>query len=575
MRIIKLLFQISKERIFFIALSILIGVLTILSSIGMMTTSSLLISKAALHNEVLALMTLIVGVRFFGISRGVLRYFERIFSHDVTLKILSKIRAWTYKKFNENYFENSKRFYSGDIYTRLVNDIDLLKDFYLRGIYPFIIAVITGILTTSFLCFFNKALAFLFLSFYIITGFIMPIFLYRFNKKNIKYETDLKKQVNKLLIDILNGSLEITIYSLEDMFLSKLNGIFEKYLKIKHKKNIVDSIGDSTNSFFITILTAFSLLLNASIVAKGEMSALWYAAVPLIIITSFEAIIPMSNVFYIIFDGMNAGEDIYSLKAEKSQDKKAFIEKIKNIDISVKKLTVMDKEKRDYILKNISFEVPAGKKLAIVGESGSGKTSILKSLAGFLKYDSGKINVGGLLHSKIDINALRRIFTYVEQEPYMFNTSLLENLLISNIEADLESILKALDSVELKKLIEDLPEKIDTEIEELGMNFSGGEIRRLAIVRALLKPCKVVLLDEPTANLDTRIEKKVISYILNEIRGKSCIWVTHRLIEMDKMDEIIVLSKGEIVERGTHSELIKMESYYYKLWTAQQEFIGE
>lgn len=575
MRILKVMNYLMKKHVFFVVLALLMGVFTIFSNVGMLSASSVLISRAALHPDVLDLMVLIVAVRFFGISRGVFRYLERIFSHDTTFRILSSMRRWFYKNFNENYSENNKNYKTGDIYTKLVNDVDTLKEFFLRGIYPLIIAVLTGIVTFAYISYFNKTASLFYLLIYIVSGFIIPIILFKFSRGYIERESEIKKELNLLIIDIVKGIVEASTFSLKEQFTLRFNRLTFEYSAIQKRKNLIAVIGDSLYSLSVSIVMAAALLILAPAVSFGTLDGIYYAMIPLAAMASFEALIPMPNILYKFKEANNAGTNIFSVIDSGGHSETVGNKTSGEFDLVVKNLEVYEEHAKSPIIKDISFELPYGKKIAIVGTSGSGKSSVLRTLLGFMKYKAGEIQLGGLPYSKIDKEQLRKDFTYVDQTPFLFSTSIRENLLIANTEVSEEDMIKELKDMQLEQFIRELPDGLNAMLREFGSNYSGGEKQRLVLTRAMLKKSKIVLLDEPTASLDIELERKIIDKIHEDIKNKSCIWVTHRLVSMEKFHEILVMSKGEIIERGTHDELINMKGSYYRLWNIQQQYITE
>lgn len=571
MRILKVMNSLMKKHLFFVILSLLMGLLTIMSNVGMLSTSSVLISRAALHPDVLDLMVLIVAVRFFGISRGIFRYLERIFSHDTTFRILSGIRGWFYKNFNDNYSENNKNFKTGDIYTKVVNDVDTLKELFLRAIYPLITAVLTGIVTSLFILYFSKAAAIIYILVYTISGFILPAVLFNFSKGYIEREAFIKKELNIAIIDSVKGVLEAALFSMRDKFTEDFTALSREYLKMQKKKNVITAIGDNIYSLSASIIMALTLLITAPLIEKGALQGIYYAMLPLAIMASFEALIPMPNLLYKFREASNAGTNIFSIIDNgEPKEVKGSIE-ISNYNLCVNNLSVREEGESSEILKDISFNLPYGKKLAIVGASGSGKSTLLRTMLGFMKYCSGDINLGDVSYKAMDKEEIRKYFTYVDQNPYLFNTTIRENLLIANSASNEENINNKLSDFSVKELTDELPDGINTIVGQFGLNFSGGEKQRLVLARAMLKESKIVLLDEPTASLDVNLERTVIAAIQSEIADKSCIWVTHRLVAMDKMDEILVMDKGRVAERGTHKELINKKGIYFKLWSIQQQ----
>lgn len=572
MRIFKVMNLLMKKQFFLIVLSIAMGVFTILANIGLISSSAVLLSRAALHPDVLDLMVLIVIVRFFGISRGVFRYVERVISHNTTLKMLSGIRRWFYKNFNDFYSENNITFKTGDIYSKIVSDVDVLKDFYLRGFYPLIIAILTGIITAIFISYFSARISIIYVGFYIFSGFILPVILFRLNERFSKRCSELKNNINLILIDILKGIVEVQIYNLKDEFTQKFRRLSKELSQIQKKQNIINILVDNINSILLSVLVVLTLLVTAQIVGKGGLAGIYYAMIPLTIMASFEALIPMPLVIYKFNDTYNSGKNIFSIIDSNINNVKSLDEKIiTNFNISVKNLSIYDGE--HYIIKNLSLELPYKKKIAIVGPSGSGKSSLLKALLGFIKYEKGSIQIGGKCYKDLRIEDIRQVFTYVDQNPYTFNTTIKENLLIANTKASLSEINKVLGKVQILDLIKELPDGIETMIGQYGYNLSGGEIKRLIIARALLKKSEIILLDEPTASLDIKTEKKVVEELHHLIKDKSCIWVTHRLVNMELMDEIIVIDKAIVVERGTHLQLLNIKGLYYSLWNMQKQYL--
>ncbi|MDP4090548.1 MAG: thiol reductant ABC exporter subunit CydC [Bacillota bacterium] len=573
MKIFKIMSSLMKKQSASILLSMLMGLLTIVSSIGMLSASSVLISRAALHPDVLDLMVLIVAVRFFSISRGIFRYLERLLSHNATFKLLSQIRRWFFKGFNDSYSENNKEFRTGDIYTRLVNDVDSLKEFYLRGIYPLVTAVLTGILTSIFLSFFSTGLSLIYLLFYIFSGFILPVVLFMANRNLIKEEQNIRKELNLTLIDMLKGITEIYVYSFKDAFLKKYNRLKGSFSAVQRKKNLLLLLGDNIYSFFVALLIAVFMVICTPMVSEGRLSGIYYAMLPLAIIASFEALIPMPNILYRFGEANNAGKSIFSIIQSGSPSVSGKSHAVTRHGLFIKGLCVREPDSERYIIRDFSLDLPYGKKVAIVGISGSGKTTFLKTLEGFMKYHKGNINLDGTDYAGIDIEEIRKNFTYIDQNPYFFNTTVRENLLIADPHIDEEKFKEAVEKAKISEVIDALPEGMDTQLGQQGFRISGGEIQRLAIARALIKSSPIILLDEPTASLDVTLEAEVINSLHEAIGDRSCIWVTHRLVGMDRMNEIILMNNGEVLERGTHLQLLDKKGLYYKLWSIQQGLI--
>jgi ATP-binding cassette subfamily C protein CydC len=218
-----------------------------------------------------------------------------------------------------------------------------------------------------------------------------------------------------------------------------------------------------------------------------------------------------------------------------------------------------------------SIALDPGKRLAIVGPSGSGKTTLFNLLLRFWNFRDGEITLGGQDIRSFDPEALRSQFAVVSQHTHLFNASLRENLLVAKPDATQAEIMQAAQAAQIYELAETLPDGFDTYIGEQGLLLSGGERQRIAIARALLKDAPIWLLDEPTASLDPLTALAVLESIHQLMHSRSMLLITHRLVGMDQMDEILVLRAGEIIERGKHAELLAKSGYYRRMWNLQHQ----
>jgi ABC-type multidrug transport system fused ATPase/permease subunit len=221
----------------------------------------------------------------------------------------------------------------------------------------------------------------------------------------------------------------------------------------------------------------------------------------------------------------------------------------------------------------VTFDLQPGTSLAIVGPSGAGKSTIANLLFRFWEYELGEIRLGGESLKSLNQDEVRKRFALVSQNSYFFNASIRENLRLARPKITQEEMEAAAQTAQIHDFIMSLPKGYDTMIGEQGLRLSGGERQRLAIARALLKDAPILILDEPTANLDSITEKQVLETLFAVMKQKTSLLITHRLIGLENMDEIIVLDHGRIVERGRHDELLKSEGVYRRLWDLQNRML--
>ncbi|HSG42316.1 MAG TPA: ATP-binding cassette domain-containing protein, partial [Anaerolineales bacterium] len=224
-------------------------------------------------------------------------------------------------------------------------------------------------------------------------------------------------------------------------------------------------------------------------------------------------------------------------------------------------------------LENINLTIKAGQYIAIVGSSGTGKSTIANLLFRFWEYESGEISLGGESLKSLNQDEIRKRCALVSQNSYFFNTSIRENLRVARPKVTPEKMEEAARSAQIHEFIAGLPKGYDTFIGEHGLRLSGGERQRLAIARALLKDAPILILDEPTANLDTVTEKQVLDVLFKIMQDRASLLITHRLVGLESVDEVLVMSNGQIVERGGHDKLINNQGIYQHLWNLQNRIL--
>lgn len=261
--------------------------------------------------------------------------------------------------------------------------------------------------------------------------------------------------------------------------------------------------------------------------------------------------------------------EILDLEAEKlvDEDKKINPKTLLG-DIEFKKVDFRYGT-RKLVLKDINMKIKPGEKVALVGESGSGKTTIAKLLMNFYDVTKGEVLVNSYNIKDINKDALRDRISYISQDSFFFSGTIKENLEFANPEVSYEDIIEACKKAQIHDYINSTQTRYDTLLEEKGANLSGGQRQRLAMARALLKKPEILIMDEATSNLDTITEKAIENTIEECTKNVTTIIIAHRLSTIMRCDRIYVMDKGEIIEEGTHEELIKLKGYYYRLWTSQ------
>lgn len=574
-RLFNLLFEKNKRLSIVV---ILISIATIMSSVGLISLSAFIISYCALHPSISDIMVAVVGVRFFGISRGIFRYLERLISHDTTFKLLSHLRAWLYNKVESADMDVYMQMDKEDVFTRIIDDIDNLQDFYLRTFNPFIVSLIIGLLGCILLYFFGKMISVGFFLMYIFTIIFVPLIIWNYTKGMHK-EMILKISGIKVkLLDLISGIADLFANSAMMNWKDNIDLQLKDLYSIQNKLAIWQSISNNLILFLTNITMVICLVIAALIIRKNNFNGVTLAVVALATIALFEAVSQIPLMFqrleqsktsadriFEMADNCIARADINSNCIEFNQTSECI--ELVNVDF---KYPTSDK----VLLKNISFKLNKGKKIAIVGHSGVGKSTLSYILLNWLKAQVGSVKLDGYSLDSLSQEKIEEQFSVVSQQIYFFNASIKSNLLIANSNATQEEIEKVMKICGMEEFINSLPEGYETELGENGMKISGGQRQRLGIARALLKNGSFLIMDEVTAGMDMLLEKEFLQGLYKNINDKGIIMITHRLVSMESMDEILVLDRGSIVERGTHQELIDKSGLYFKMYELQQQYLS-
>jgi ATP-binding cassette subfamily C protein CydC len=311
-------------------------------------------------------------------------------------------------------------------------------------------------------------------------------------------------------------------------------------------------------------------------VTAGNIKGVMLGTFTLMTLASFEAVIPLPLAAQMWNASRQAAKRLFEVVDAEPAVKENI--RYSNADIGSSNIEFSNivfsyPNQTTPALQNMSFRVAQGKSVAIVGPSGAGKSTIANLLLRFWDYESGEITLGGNSLKALDPDEIRKRIALVSQNSYFFNTSIRENLRLARRRVSQEEIESAAQSAQIDKFVMNLPQGYDTLIGEQGLRLSGGERQRLGIARALLKDAPVLLFDEPTANLDPLTEKQILETLFETIKGKTGILITHRLIGLDNVDEILVINEGKIVERGRHSELLAKTGLYRRLWDLQNQIL--
>jgi thiol reductant ABC exporter CydC subunit len=543
-----------------VSLAVLLQVLTIASGVGLMGTSAWLLSKAALHPSIAALQVAIVGVRAFGVSRAVLRYGERLSSHDVTLRLLARLRMALFRALVPLAPARLLTRHGGDLLGRAVEDVATLEGLYVRILGPSLSAIGIAVLAALLLWSFSGALPLAAVLGLALGGILAPRLSSRLGEGPGGRLVALRGELSARVVDGVRGTGDLLAFGREGDHASAVAEIGRAAAGEQSSLAKASALGGSLAILAADLTTIAVLALGVFAIGAGRLDGVHLATVALLTLASFEAVAPLPLAWHNLGAVREASRRLFDLMdappavAEASHAAPAPVTGAPLVEVRDLRFAYPGEPRP--ALDGLSLRLDPGRRIAIVGPSGSGKSTLVHLLLRFWDAPSGSILLQGHDLAEWPCDHARARMAFAAQRAHVFTGSLLENLLLARPSASPDDLQAVLRAVRLEALVERLPRGLDAWVGEAGQRLSGGERQRLALARALLRPAPILLLDEPTAHLDALTEREVLAEIVRAGEGRATLLVTHRLVSLDAFDEVLVLAGGRVTERGRAMELL-------------------
>jgi thiol reductant ABC exporter CydC subunit len=569
------------------ALAALLGFATIASSIGLIATSAYLISIAALMPSIAALQVAIVGVRFFGIARGLLRYAERYVAHAATFRLLTRLRVWFYTAIEPLAPGGLLRERSGDLLTRVIADIETLEQFYLRAVAPPIVALLVAALACGLLAWFNVWLGVALLLALGLAGIGLPLLTLRLSRQPGAQIVAARAELSAALVDGVQGAADLLAFGRTAQYQAEVTRHSAVLGRAQERMAAIRGMHGALAGLLATLAGLAVLALGIPLVRAAQLDGVYLALIALTATAAFEAVTPLSQATQHLSSSVASARRLFAL-ADRPPPVQAPVKPSPlplHVGIEVRDLTFAypstenqapraDMEHADLgsgclVLDRVSFSLPPGQRMAIIGASGAGKSTLIQLLLRFWEYEHGQIWLGGHELRCYRAEDVRQLISVVAQDTHLFNGTIRENLLVARPDARDDELVAAAEQAQFHAFIQGLPQGYNTWIGEQGLRLSGGERQRLALARAALKDAPILILDEPTAHLDAHTEQELLRSLGPLMDRRTTLLITHRLVGLETMDAILVLDRGRIVEQGRHHDLLLLGGHYWRMWERQ------
>ena len=540
------LIKILKPLVPIMFITITFGVLGYLAAILITTFSGVAISESLGFKTGIEVKTALMLVIVCAVSRGFLRYIEQYSGHYIAFKILSILRDKVYKKLRKLAPAKLESKDKGNLISIITSDIELLEVFYAHTIAPIFIAIITSLIITFILYKINIYFGIIGLVFFLIVGYFIPVLSSKYSSESgVEYRNTFGK-TNSYLLDSLRGIKEVLLFNKGRDRLESIDKNSDELNKknkiIKKHEGIIRAFTDST--IMIAIITILLVGIKLYYLDKINIGSLIVSVI--LLASSFGPVVALSNLSNNLIHTFACAKRLFKILDEEPEvnevlgDSDLFIKDIKFNDVT------FSYKEREEILKNINLYIKPGEKIALIGESGSGKSTLIKLIMRFFDVNKGELDINNKNIKNIKTKALRKGQSLVSQETFLFNDTILNNIKIGKKDATKEEVINAAKKASIHEFIESLEKGYETSVSELGSNFSSGERQRIGIARAFLHDADLLILDEPTSNLDTLNEASILKTLKDECKDKTLIMVSHRESSVSICDKKYKIEKSKL-----------------------------
>lgn len=529
-------------------ITVFMGVLGFLAAIGITVFGSLAISSLIDSSIGFSFKKALVLMIVLGVLRGPLRYVEQLSGHYIAFKILVILRDKVFSALRKLAPAKLEGMEKGNLISMITSDIELLEVFYAHTIAPISIAIITNTIIGLTLLSINVRVGIVGIVGYILIGFLVPYISSSLGKEaGFKYR-ELFGKTNSYILDSLRGIKEVLIFKNGDYRRKNIEKLSkelnDRQRVIKKHEGLIKSFSD----LFIILTILIALYISYLEVLHGNLTIGELIVLVTLISSSFGPVLALSNLSNNLLLTFASAQRVFDILDEKPSVEEVLgegMEVLSNIEYRGVSFSYNEKEN---ILKDMDVDINLGDKIAIVGESGAGKSTFAKLLMRFWDVTTGKISLGDKNIKEIQTKELRRKMALMGQETILFNMSIEDNIKIGKIDATLDEVEEASKKARIHDFIMSLEDGYKTKVGELGGKLSSGERQRIGLARVFLRESDIVILDEPTSNLDTLSEGIILKSIKSYMKEKTLILITHRKSTTRVCDKIFKINKGDLIK---------------------------
>ena len=555
---------------------ILLSFITLLANVALMALSGWFISAMAVAGAAGAsrnYFTPAALIRAAAIARTAGRYAERLVTHEATFRLLAELRVWFYRRLEPLAPAGLEAWRSGDLLSRIRADIDTLDNVYLRLLVPAAVALLAILVFTAVLWCYRPVLALVEGLLLLAAGVAVPWLVNRLGHTAGQRKVEVSAHLRAALVTDMQGMGELLVYGAAEDHAARLRTLSRELARRQQTLSVLNGFSQGALGLCANLAMWAMVVLAVPMVSSHLLAPQHLAMLALFALASFEAVIPLPLAMQTLGESLAAARRIFSLAdslpavtepAEPLVMPETFTYRFQDVSFRYR-------SDSPEVLHGISLQLAPGRKLAVVGATGCGKSTLASLLLRFREPTGGSLLLNERPLQYYSGELLREHIAALTQQTHLFNTTILDNLLLARPDADRNAVEEACKTALIHDFITTQPDGYDTVTGETGVRLSGGQARRVAIARTLLKNAPLLILDEPTEGIDSETARRLMTNILARVEAgrQSLMLITHRLQGLERMDEILVMEKGRVVESGSHQDLMAARRHYWRLCMAK------
>lgn len=524
--------------------SVALGAITIMLAVGLMATAGYLISRAAERPAILSLTIAMVGVRFFGISRPVARYLDRLWGHDLALRVLTRVRSRVYERIEPLAPAELAGYRDGDLLSRSVADVDALQNLHLRAIGPPLIALLAGAASVGVAAAFLPVAGLVLAAGLLVAGVAVPALSGYLGRSAGAREAPARGTLSAELVETLGAVPELVVFGAEPAALARIRAADASLVAVARRSAVAIGAGDGLRLLITGFTVAGVLAVAVAASGAGHLDRVLIAMLALLALASFEAVVPLSAAARELAATVAAGTRVLELTdcAPAVRDPAApAAAPAWPFALALDRVAARYPGAAAPVFSDVSLRLEPGERVALVGPSGAGKTTIVNLLERFIDPDAGSVTLGGRDLRELRQDDVRRAISVAGQESYLFATTIRDNVRLARPDASDAELERALRRAQIWDWVEQLPAGIETRVGERGRELSGGQRQRILLARALVADAPVLVLDEPTAHLDPATAGELVRDVFDAADDRTVLLITHRDEGLELVDRVVAL----------------------------------